>query len=337
MKKLLALLLALAMLLALCACGEQPTPDLSERLKEAIEKIDAIPEMADDGVNYEEVFEKYQEAYEAYFKLDYDDMGLVTNVGKLWKAQDQCSAAQETVYETYAAGDAALAGADLQGIWYDSSCITTPDQQYVIHEDGSVEVPYAWDEINYAYAYTDDIFGTVYDIPYYGMVYCDYSMGGVRLARTDGYGCLLSETVADTMFVKVELNEENVSEYFTWDTVFSYLDEWGDTVNYSEKDLSGFALIDEKADKGLTYIGNSDAQIEVKLSNGKTMTTNEFGLHVADGGNVTVSGFGRAKGTLYYVYDKYVYSVEADEYGYVTVTLNDGSVYYYYHGNYALG
>ena len=169
MKKIITVLLMTALLFTLCSCGPEAAPEMSERLKEVIAKIDAIPEFAEDGSNYEEVFNKYSEAQAAYFNLDYDDMGRVQNVGKMWKTGDDCARFAESGSEMNGGVISASAGQLLQGTWYDSSCITSPDMMYVIYSDGSISTPYGWagDE-SYVTAYADEVFGEVYEIPSYG-------------------------------------------------------------------------------------------------------------------------------------------------------------------------
>ena len=53
-----------------------------------------------------------------------------------------------------------------------------------------------------------------------------------------------------------------------------------------------------------------------------------------DGKNVAIKSLGRAKGAIYFVRSEFVWKTETSD-GMVSVYLNDGAVYTYYHGDYA--
>lgn len=334
MKRFFSLLLALTMLGLLCACGtENDAPSLSEAAAKVMEMIDAIPEMAEDGSNADAVYEAYTAAQKEYFALSYDDMGKISNVGIMWKASDDVfnvnmGGGEDYDYEKLLTE----AGQLLQGVWYDSSYAFDPEYCFVIHRDGGVTVPYG--DVQYLTPFTD---GTYYIPGYERTVYPEYSMGAMRLADVDGRGCLIPKEIVDEMFVTVELTKENVADYICFDRIWSYLNEWGDTVNYSDENQTSYAALNRTEGNGLTYIGCRNLQVEVLLKGGKSTTFYDLGQFWIDGKDVQITDLGRAKGTLQFVKSEYVWKVEPDEYGGVTVWLNDGSQYYYYHGNFAFG
>ena len=346
-RRVLALLLAAVLAAGLFAgCGASVSQDkpqeqqaaLTEAAKDVMALIEAIPELNEDGSNADEVCEAYTAAHTAYFALSYDEMNTVTNVGRMWKAGDEYS--EHTMAGDPAAAQeedpsqsAAEAGALLQGTWYDSSSVVYKEYScWVIEADGSVTTPFYNEETLYVSALGD---GT-YQIPDYGVIYPEYSMGDLRLARTDGEGCLISQAVIDQMYVTVELTADNVADYFCFDELYSYIDEWGDTASYADNDQTSYAALYKEEGHGLTYVGADGVQIELLLDNGKKTTFYGLGQIWIDGKNVKIKDFGRAKGTLYFVKSEYVWNVEVED-GFVTVWLNDGSRYSYYHGDYAVG
>ncbi|MBO6040922.1 MAG: hypothetical protein J6P58_06900, partial [Oscillospiraceae bacterium] len=88
-----ALLLAAALF---SGCGTaapaEPQVSPSEAVKAVMDAIDAIPELAEDGSNADTVYAAFSAAREAYFGLSYDEMNSVTNVGRMWKANDDYTA-----------------------------------------------------------------------------------------------------------------------------------------------------------------------------------------------------------------------------------------------------
>ena len=338
---LLAVLLA-AGLFSGCAAGVQtaePAAAVSDAAKAVMAAIEAIPDMAEDGSNADEVYEAYTAARTAYFELSYDEMNTVTNVGRMWKASDDYSvltmagSASPDTDEDFSAS-IAEAGAQLHGTWYDSSCVLYKEYScWEISYDGTVVTPFFYDgEPQYVTSFGD---GT-YNVPDYGVVYPEYSMGDLRLARTDGTGCLISQAIIDEMYVAVELTPENVAEYICFDHLYTYVDEWGDTASYADNDQTSYAALNKKEGNGLTYVGADGVQVELLLGNGKKTTFYGLGQFWIDGKNVAIKDFGRAKGTLYFVKSEYVWNVEAED-GFITVWLNDGSRYSYYHGDFPVG
>ena len=346
MKKTILPILMIALILSLgvvaSGCGaEQASPAAAPQepglaAKEVIALIDAIPALAEDGSNAAEVYSAYTAAQSAYFQLDYDEMNAVNNVGAMWKASDeyyQHIMSSPAPANPDSAKDIAEAGALLQGVWYDSSSVIYREYScWQINSDGSVVSPFYTEET----LYVQPLGNGEYVIPDYGTIYPEYSMGEMRLANTEGTGCLLSQTTIDKMFVPVELNAENVADYFTFDEIYSYTDEWGDTASYADNGQTCYAAVNKKEGTELTYIGSNGAQVELFLKNGKKTTFYGFGLFQVDGKNVGIKDFGRAKGTLWFVRSEYVWKTETSD-GFVSVFLNDGSIYNYYHGDYAFG
>ena len=341
----LSFLFAAVLILGLFAgCGssvQEPAvtgavPSVTDAAKAVMEMIDSIPEMAEDGSNADEVYNAYTAAQNAYFELSYDEMNLITNVGRMWKASDDyfdhiMNAAPGE--EVDADERIAEAGAVLCGTWYDSSSVIYKEYScWEIGYDGSLVTPFYNEEPLYVTSLGD---GTYY-VPDYGTVYPERSMGDLRLANVDGSGCLISQAIIDQMYVTVDLNAENVSDYFCFDQLYSYIDEWGDTANYSDNDQTSYAALNKLEGSELTYIGSDGVQVELLLDNGKKTTFYGVGQIWIDGKNVQIKDFGRAKGTLYFVKNEYVWKVDAED-GYITVWLNDGSRYGYWHGNYAVG
>ena len=311
-------------------------PVLSDAAKAVMQAIDAIPDMAEDGSNARQVYEAYTAAQNAYFSLDYDEMNLITNVGKMWKASDDYFSQVMTVSPGTSPQQPSLSaedGALLSGIWYDSSSVIFKEYScWQIGPDGAVVTPFYTEAPQYVSALGD---GTYY-VPDYGTVYPEYSMGDLRLANVDGSGCLISQAIIDRMYVTVELDAENVSDYFTFDPLYSYIDEWGDTASYADNDQTSYAALDKLEGSDLVYVGSNGVQVELLLDNGKKTTFYGVGQLWIDGKDVKISDFGRAKGTMYYVKREYVWNVEASE-GFITVSLNDGSRYSYYHGDFPVG
>ena len=348
MKKTVSTILLIVMFMALCfsvsgCAGEAASvSDASgfavsdSAAQQVIEMINAIPEMAEDGSNASEVYDAYTAAQSAYFELSYDEMNMVTNVGRMWKASDDYFNQVMNVPsgETYDYDKSvAEAGALMTGTWYDSSSIIYKDYScWNIGYDGTVVTPFYNDQPQYV----NSLGNGEYYVPDYGTVYPDYSMGEMRLASVEGTGCLISQTTIDKMFVKVELTAKNVADYFTFDQIYSYTDEWGDSANYADKGQTCYAAINKKEGTDLVYIGSDGAQVELYLKNGKTTTFYGMGLFIVDGKNVAIKRFGRAKGSLYFVKSEYVWKTETND-GMVSVYLNDGSIYTYYHGDYAFG
>ena len=345
MKKTVSAILMIALALSLCfavsGCAAESavasaTAAPNEAAQNVIDMINAIPEMAEDGNNASDVYDAYTAAQSAYFQLSYDEMNMVNNVGDMWKASDDyfnqimnVPSGENYDYDQRVAE----AGKLLAGTWYNSSSIIYKDYScWQIGYDGSVVTPFYNDEPLYVYS----VGNGEYSIPDYGTVYPDYSMGEMRLASVDGTGCLISQATIDKMFVKVELNAENVADYFTFDQIYSYVDEWGDTVNYSDNGMTCYAAIDKNEGSDMVYIGSDGAQVELYLKNGTRTTFYGLGLFTVDGKDVEIKDFGRAKGNLYFVKSEYVWKIETYE-GMVSVYLNDGSNYTYYHGDYAFG
>lgn len=343
-KKYIIMLLAVSMLFSLAACtsgtaaGTEPAPSAAptEAALNVMAMIDGIPEMAEDGSNAADVYAAYTAAQSAYFELSYDEMNMVNNVGAMWKASDDYYDRIMSAPQSEPASPdkgTAEAGALLSGIWYDSSSILYKDyNSWQILYDGSVITPYSYDGPKYV----ESIGNGEYNIPDYGTIYPEYSMGEMRLASTEGRGCLISQTTIDKMFVRVELNSDNVSDYFSFDQIYSYTDEWGDAANYADNGQTCYAAVNKKEGSDLTYIGSDGTQVELYLKNGKRTTFYGMGLFTIDGKNVGIKGFGRARGALYFVRSEYVWKTETND-GLVSVYLNDGSIYTYYHGNYAFG
>ena len=337
-----AVLTALLLGAALFAgCGTaapaEPQTSPTEAARAVMDAIDAIPELAEDGSNADAVYAAFSSAREAYFSLSYDEMNTVANVGRMWKANDDYSAHITNEVPDDVPPDPlqgiAEAGRLMHGTWYDSSSVVYKEYScWEIGYDGSVVTPFFSEEPLYVTSLGD---GT-YSVPDYGTVYPEYSMGDLRLARTDGTGCLISQAIIDQMYVTVELNAENVADYFCFDELYSYIDEWGDTASYADNDQTSYAALYKEEGHGLTYVGSDGVQIELLLGNGKKTTFYGIGQIWIDGKNVKIKDFGRAKGTLYFVRSEYVWKAEAQD-GFITVRLNDGSTYSYYHGDYAVG
>lgn len=340
-KTALILLLVLSMLFSLAACASESTAtpaaaDATDAAKEVIAMIDSIPAMAEDGSNASDVYDAYTAAQSAYFQLSYDEMNTVSNVGAMWKASDDYFNHIMNVPEgeTYDHDErVAEAGALLNGTWYDSSSIIYKDySRWEIFSDGTVVTPYYYDTTQYV----NSLGNGEYYVPDYGTIYPEYSMGEMRLASTEGKGCLISQETIDKMFVKVDLTKENVSDYFTFDQIYSYTDEWGDTANYSDNNQTSYAAINKLEGSDLTYIGTDGVQVEVFLKNGSKTTIYGMGQFWVDGKNVEIKSLGRAKGSIYFVKREYVWKTETYD-GMVSVYLNDGSIYSYYHGDFAFG
>ena len=337
------LLLALSVLLSLAACASESAAASTgspagptEAALNVIAMIDGIPEMAEDGSNASDVYDAYTAAQSAYFQLSYDEMNMVNNVGAMWKASDDyfnhiMNVPQGETYDHDKR--TAEAGALLNGIWYDSSSIVYKDYNcWKINSDGTVSTPYYYDNTQYV----NSLGNGEYYVPDYGTVYPDYSMGEMRLASVEGRGCLISQATADKMFVRVELDAENVSDYFTFDRIYFYIDEWGDTANYSDNGQTCYAAVNKLEGTDLTYIGTDGVQVEVFLKNGSKTTIYGMGQFCVDGKNVAIKSLGRAKGAIYFVRSEFVWKTETSD-GMVSVYLNDGAVYTYYHGDYAFG
>ncbi len=336
----LALVLSLSVTAAGCA-SEASAPasapqEPSQAAKDVIAMIEAIPELAEDGSNASEVYDAYTAAQSAYFQLSYDEMNLVSNVGSMWKASDAyynhiMNTSPKEDYEYYQRIEEA--GALLQGIWYDSSSVIYKEYScWQINSDGSVITPFYNEETQYV----QSLGNGEYYVPDYGTIYPDYSMGEMRLASVEGTGCLISQTTIDKMFVQVELSAENVADYFTFDQIYSYVDEWGDYANYADIGQTCYAAVNKYEGTELTYVGSNGAQVELFMKNGTKTTFYGMGLFQVDGKNVAIKDFGRAKGTLWFVRSEYVWKTETND-GFVYVYLNDGSLYTYYHGEFAYG
>lgn len=344
MKKTIAAVICLTLILSLCfslaGCAAESSaasaaaPDSAAQ--DVIDMIAAIPEMAEDSSNASEVYDAYTAAQSAYFELSYDEMNQVNNVGSMWKASDDYfnHIMNVPAGETYDFDQrAAEAGALLAGTWYDSSSFIYQDYScWQIRSDGTVETPFYNDEPQYV----QSLGNGQYYVPDYGTIYPEYSMDEMRLASLEGTGCLISQDTIDKMFVKVELDAENVADYFSFDQIYSYIDEWGDTVNYSDNGQTCYAALSKTEGTGLTYIGSDGAQVELYMKNGTKTTFYGIGLFLVDGKNVGIKDFGRAKGSLYFVRSEYVWKTEFSD-GFMSVYLNDGAVYTYYHGDYAFG
>ena len=345
-KIVLIMILAVSMLFSLAACAAESAagPDseasapagLTDAAKEVITMIDNIPDIAADGSNAAEVYDAYTAAQSAYFQLSYDEMNMVNNVGAMWKASDDyfnhiMNVPEGETYDHDAR--VAEAGALLCGTWYDSSSVIYKDYScWQISNDGTVSTPYYYDEPQYV----NSLGNGEYYVPDYGTVYPDYSMGEMRLASTEGRGCLIGQATIDKMFVKVDLTAENVADYFTFDQIYSYIDEWGDTANYADNGQTCYAAINKLEGSDMTYIGTDGVQVEVFLKNGSKTTIYGMGQFWVDGKDVGIKSLGRAKGSIYFVKSEYVWKVETYD-GMVSVYLNDGSIYTYYHGDYAFG
>ncbi|MBR0352275.1 MAG: hypothetical protein IJH53_03630 [Oscillospiraceae bacterium] len=346
MKKTILSILILALVLSLSVfasgCASEPAASVpaaqesSQAVKDVIAMIDAIPQLAEDGSNASEVYDAYTAAQSAYFQLSYDEMNAVNNVGGMWKASDDyyqhiMNTQPKEDYEYYQR--AAEAGALLAGTWYDSSSVIYKEYNcWQISFDGTVVTPFYNEETQYV----QSLGNGEYYIPDYGTIYPDYSMGEMRLASVDGRGCLISQVTIDKMYVKVELSAENVADYFTFDQIYSYVDEWGDYANYADNGQTCYAAVNKYEGSDMTYIGSDGAQVELFLKNGTKTTFYGIGLFQVDGKNVAIKEFGRAKGTLWFVRSEYVWKTETND-GFVYVYLNDGSLYTYYHGEYAYG
>lgn len=343
-KTALVLLLAISTLFSISACAagavgvngpSSPTAPTDAALN-VIAMIDGIPEIAEDGSNASEVYDAYTAAQSAYFQLSYDEMNMVNNVGAMWKASDDyfnhiMNVPQGETYDHDKR--TAEAGALLNGTWYDSSSVIYKDYNFwQISSDGTVTTPYYYDDTQYV----NSLGNGEYYVPDYGTVYPDYSMGEMRLASTEGRGCLISQATIDKMFVKIDLNAENVADYFTFDQIYTYTDEWGDTASYADNGQTCYAAVNKYEGSDMTYIGSDGAQVELYLKNGTRTTFYGMGLFTVDGKNVGIKSFGRAKGSLYFVRSEYVWKTETID-GFVYVYLNDGSQYTYYHGDFAFG
>ncbi len=325
MKRWIALLMALGMLIALCACGEtgtqaetptpEPTPEPTPGPAALVEKqIDALGEISLDSKDALEAAEA------AYAALTPEEQAQVRNLAILQAARlvyDEAAAKQ-------AADDAEAAllteMEPFVGTWvmeyplYDSRFELRAGGEYVVN--------------NFTGDWScDPAAGT---LVIGGERYVIFEEDGFTKIRVDSADSSLACVKAEDLdaarakkYVSIELSGENVKDIIGDPIqVGVATDEWGEPDPY----WPVFFYPNLYYAQGLVYIDGEDVAIE--CADGSIIFAPGFNAIYSPFSSVDVSG--RAKGTLWFIRDSYVAdnTLEKTQYGYeVRLILTSGEAY----------
>lgn len=296
MKKIIALLLVLAMCFSLCACGK------SEAVKNVEGLIEAIGEVTTESEN------AIIAAEEAYNALPEDEKEKVENYAVLTTAKDGLEILLFEQLEK-----------SLVGEW-----VLLADGDTVIltlNEDGTTLIEgmeFEWKlEQDKSCIRLDGAIGLKFDINYifeYIMI-DNRELAGVMVRKAD------YKELSEKYITAVELTKENIHDYIGEPIYLGQAkDEWGDDMNDAV-----YCFASKAYENGLIYLGVSD---DFAVENGVYFG---LGRHSGLFGAFFVSGnerieIGRVKGNVCFISSELVESVEySDDALQRVVTLINGS------------
>lgn len=303
MKKIIALLLALAMCFSLCACGK------SEAVTNVEGLIDAIGEVTSESESAITVAE------EAYNALTEEEKAKVENYAVLNAAKERlgillCEQFEEsfvgewvyladedtTILTVEEDGTATFLGTttSIQGMEFEWSFEQDKSR---VRFDGPVTFRA---DISYLYEY---------------MMMHNFELGGVLVRKAD------YKELAEKYLSVAELTKENLSDYVGEPIYLGQMkDEWGDDMSEAVYCFKSNAYENDSV-----YLGVSeDFSLEILQCLPLDVYTGLFSAFlVYDSGAIET---GRVKGKVCFISSEYVETIEySDDSSYRIVTLNNGS------------
>ncbi len=315
MRRWIALLLALGMLLSLCACGGTEEAKPVEQTEETTSPAALVEQQIGAlGVIGLEIKDAIEAAEAAWAALSPAEQAEVHNYAVLQAARlvYDDAAAKQAAADAEAAYAAAIA--PFVGTWIAECPYYTEYYSYEPLTISAEAIPY---DPEYPEFYSFDPDSD--SITIYGTTYVLFQEDGfTKLLETDlngSFACayVREEDLAaarEKKYVSVELDSENLSQY-VGDLIYvgqSY-NEWGELTNNKVYQFESLAYRD-----GLVFIGNSeDFLIEMKSEYWSQNWNGIFGLN--DGSDLPT---GKVRGTLYFIRAEYILdnTVEYDDWGY---------------------
>ena len=316
MRRMFALLLALVMVLALCACGESAPaqPEAAHQVEEQIYALGEIDLGSKDAIEAAEA---------AYAALSAAEKAEVRNQAILQAAR----MVYDGLAATQAAADAEAARlAAVQpfvGTWVVECPVYSADP-FELREDGSYR------QGNYSAAWTCDPDAGTLAID--GVDWVAFQEDGFLKLRVDAedysYAYVLQqdlEAARGLKYVSVELTSENLHDWLGDPIPVGYpIDEWGNRYNYL---LYFYPWLGRAQDLVRMYGPEDDVTIELVDVPGNHFSWVGLGLE-----DTSVRQTGNAKGTLWLIRESYVtentvVELFGDGYYYRTLKLSGGESY----------
>lgn len=344
MKKVLSILLALVLCLSLCACGK------SEAVKNVEAMIDALGEITLESID------AIRSAEDAYSALTEDEQKKVSNYETLTSARD-------SYYELALVGEWCVHNIslyDIESMYTRLNLRLNADMTAVDYGDGGMEISGPW-------SVTDGRL-TVGEVGNDWTDYIVFEEEDKLFLESDGSNWSLMRVadfhaLLDDIFLVVDVSEIALNEYFG----FSFLenievDTWGEPTGHGDKRVR---LTNQLYEQGWLYLSNDESlAIEIAYPEHHGETHHEFNgteYWTKEAGSITLTGcpftgatgqivwyipgftfvddlsvdqlsFGRAKGTITYINQKYVKEVKADADSQSRVLITDFSVDEYFSG-----
>lgn len=343
MKKIIALALVVVLCLSLSACGK------SEAVKNVEAMIDALGEITLESI------EAIRSAEDAYAVLTSEEQRKVKNYEILTTARDR-------YYELALVGEWCYTRVDLYNLPsnYDRVDMILNEDMTGTDMVGTVqEFAAQWSVTDSRLTMNSEGIYNSYDVVEKdGKIFLKIPDIDMEYMRRDDFHAML-----DDAFLVVDVSEIDLNEYFGFSIYENIeVDTWGEPTGHGDKRVR---LTNQLYEQGWLYLSNDESlAIEVAYPEHHGETHHEFNgteYWTKEAGSITLTGcpftgatgqivwyipgytfvddlsveqisFGRAKGTITYINQKYVKEVKVDADSQSRVLITDFSVDEYFSG-----
>ncbi len=310
MKRFLALLLVLAVVLALCACGEsadnpEPTEATEESASPAARQLEEqIYALGEISLDSKDAIEAAEAAYEALSAVEKEQ---VRNIAILQAARFSydCLLQQQAAEEDKTA---LLAGREaFAGTWV-PECPVRSYREFTLFadtltldEDGTFKTDYRTG--NWSYNAEDNMLEIgetrwfIFEEDGFTKIRVDSHLNSHAYVRDQDL-----EAAREKKYVEVELTPDNLREYIGDPISLGY--EFGmDKFNEFDQSIFHYFFPSPAYERGLVLIGESGVRVEVISEKGEYFFVTPGAIQRSAS---PLRFTGRAQGTLYFVRDSYV-------------------------------